>query len=187
MAHDTPPQTHSAQYLIFSQVELDAASLIRAAQRLNPTLRPHQLELDVGGFNASLANIISARLLVRAAFGEQRGEYLLCQRAPSAEDQAAAERAEVSGKAYGMSQLSARCPWVWELSAAAADPATKGSAGATAAAEATPEQMGGALTLDRPLTLLLCALLAGVALGPVMPPERDTLYGVRGARERSGL
>ncbi len=154
-------------YLIFSQVELDASSLIRAAQRLNPSLRPHQLELDVGGFSGG-AQGFSARLLLRAEFGPERGEYLLSQRAPSPEDQAAAQRAELSGKAYGMAQLSARCPWLWQLQAAPG--------------ESTP-----AGQVDGPLTLLLCALLAGVALGPVLPPAQDTLFGVRGARERSGF
>lgn len=174
-ADDNAQRADARLYLIFSQVELDVANLIRAAQRLNPSLRPHQLALDVGGFKAQPP--VSARLMLRAEFGEERGEYQLWQRAPSAEDQAAAERAEQSGKAWGMSQLSARCPWLWELSVAADSP----SPAAAVAAEAPTQD-----PLERPLSLLLCALLAGVALGPVMPPARDTLFGVRGARERAG-
>jgi hypothetical protein len=30
----------------------------------------------------------------------------------------------------------------------------------------------------------LCAIMASVALGPVLPPDDSTLFGVRGAMER---
>ncbi len=73
-------------------------------------------------------------------------------------DYEAAERAEVAGKAGGMARLARRCPFVWEL-----------ERGAGGEAE----------------TLRLCAILASVLLGPVMPPEGDTLFGVKGARERA--
>ena len=35
------------------------------------------------------------------------------------------------------------------------------------------------------ITLELAGLLASVALGPVLPPDDSTLFGVRGARERA--
>jgi hypothetical protein len=73
-------------------------------------------------------------------------------------DYVAAERAERAGRAGGMAALARRCPFVWEV-----------DVGAGAQAEA----------------LRLCAILASVLLGPIMPPEGDTLFGVKGARERA--
>lgn len=74
------------------------------------------------------------------------------------DDYEAAEGAERAGAAGGMGQLARRCAFVWEIE--------RGEAG-----EAE--------------LLRLCAILASVLLGPVMPPEKDTLFGVRGARERA--
>ncbi|HMR75323.1 MAG TPA: hypothetical protein PKD61_09425 [Polyangiaceae bacterium] len=81
----------------------------------------------------------------------------IATRARRPEDLARAEEAERRGRAAGMATLAARCPTVWELSAS-----------------------GGEVG-----TFLLCAMLASVALGPVMPPDGATLYGVRGAMERA--
>jgi hypothetical protein len=58
-----------------------------------------------------------------------------------------------------MSDLAARCPAVWTISA-------EGEVTGTA-------------------ELQLSALLASVALGPVLPEDESTLYGVRGAMERA--
>lgn len=74
-------------------------------------------------------------------------------------DRAVAESAERRGKAGGMAQLAARCGSVWVVTA---EGATAGSA-----------------------ELQLSALLASVALGPVLPSDESTLYGVRGAMERA--
>ncbi|HEU4409402.1 MAG TPA: hypothetical protein VFS43_29350 [Polyangiaceae bacterium] len=73
-------------------------------------------------------------------------------------DYDAAERAERAGRAGGMAGLARRCPYVWEVDV---------GAGA---------QVGA---------LRLCSILASVLLGPIMPPEGDTLFGVKGARERA--
>jgi hypothetical protein len=55
--------------------------------------------------------------------------------------------------------LAARCPAVWIV---------------------TPEaEVQGSAELQ------LSALLASVALGPVLPDDESTLYGVRGAMERA--
>jgi hypothetical protein len=75
------------------------------------------------------------------------------------DDLGAAARAETRGNAAGMASLAKRCPTLWEVEADAGVHAT---------------------TLHE-----FCALLASVALGPVLPPDESTLYGVRGAMERA--
>lgn len=85
--------------------------------------------------------------------------FTITSRPATRDDVANAGMAEARGQATGMSLLAERCGAVWEVA---------------------PEG-------DVPDHALLdaCALLASVALGPVMPPEIDTLFGVRGARERA--
>ncbi|HEX2876076.1 MAG TPA: hypothetical protein VHP33_32720 [Polyangiaceae bacterium] len=87
------------------------------------------------------------------------GTFTLQARRPTATDQAAAELAERRGKAGGMAQLAARCAALWVVTA---------EEGVTGTAE-----------------LQLSALLASIALGPVLPSDESTLYGVRGAMERA--
>ncbi len=84
-------------------------------------------------------------------------EFTIRTRARTSDDLSRAEAAEDAGRAAGMSSLAARCASVWELSADGSEAGT----------------------------LLLCAMLASVALGPVMPADTSTLYGVRGAMERA--
>jgi hypothetical protein len=86
------------------------------------------------------------------------GTFRIVSRETDADDRFAAEAAEARGHAGGMSTLAARCPVIWLLS----------STEATGTAE-----------------LQLSALLASVALGPVLPADGSTLYGVRGAMERA--
>jgi hypothetical protein len=76
----------------------------------------------------------------------------------TAQDWDAAREAERRGRATGMGALAARCEGVWTVE---------------------PEEPG----YDAPL-LNLSAILASVALGPVLPADGSTLYGVRGAMER---
>lgn len=87
------------------------------------------------------------------------GRFRVESRSTTSDDQFAAESAEARGRAGGMSSLAARCPVVWVV---------------------TPqdEPTGSA-------ELQLSALLASVALGPVLPEDESTLYGVRGAMERA--
>ncbi len=66
--------------------------------------------------------------------------------------------AEERGRASGMSLLAQKCPSIWEV-------------------HAEPD-------VDEAALLELCGVLASVALGPVMPPDISTLFGVRGAMER---
>ncbi len=93
--------------------------------------------------------------------------YRLTSRATTDGDVAEARAAEARGLAAGMASLAARCAAVWELEATS-----------SAAVEATRD----AATCAQ---LELCAVLASVALGPVLPPSGDTLFGVRGALERA--
>lgn len=69
-----------------------------------------------------------------------------------------AREAEQRGRASGMATLAERCPTIWEV-----------------------EPVGADSELAR---LNLCGILAAVALGPVLPDDCATLYGVRGAMER---
>lgn len=87
------------------------------------------------------------------------GTFRITSRPASADDRFAAEAAEARGRAGGMSELAARCPAVWVV---------------THEGEVT----GSA-------ELQLSALLASIALGPVLPEDESTLYGVRGAMERA--
>jgi len=74
-----------------------------------------------------------------------------------------AKSAEAHGKAAGMSALAERCGAIWEI----------GAADESAPSEAAYLAMSG--------------ICASVALGPVLPPDHSTLFGVRGAMERLAL
>jgi hypothetical protein len=87
------------------------------------------------------------------------GTFRLESRPSTPDDRLAAEAAEARGRAGGMAQLAARCAAVWTL---------------------RPEQ-----NVTGTAELQLSALLASVALGPVLPEDESTLYGVRGAMERA--
>jgi hypothetical protein len=87
------------------------------------------------------------------------GVFEIAARPTQPGDLSEAELAEARGRAGGMAALAARCAQVWTV---------------------TPQgEPSGSAELQ------LCALLASVALGPVLPPDGSTLYGVRGAMERA--
>lgn len=86
------------------------------------------------------------------------GRLSIRTRFASEHDRADAHTAEQLGRAAGMAALAERCPVIWEV-----------------------EPVGEDSELAR---LNLCAILAAVALGPVLPDDGSTLYGVRGAMER---
>jgi hypothetical protein len=69
-----------------------------------------------------------------------------------------ARLAEQRGRAAGMATLAERCPTIWEVASLGAD--------------------------SELARLNLCGILAAVGLGPVLPDDGSTLYGVRGAMER---
>ena len=99
------------------------------------------------------------RLSFESARYPAKGQFRIESRAATTDDHFAAEAAEARGRAGGMSLLAARCPAVWTL-------LPEGEASGSA-------------------ELQLSALLASVALGPVLPTDESTLYGVRGAMERA--
>jgi hypothetical protein len=86
------------------------------------------------------------------------GTFELLVRPASADDRFEAQAAEVRGNATGMALLAEKCGFVWEVTADDATPQTA--------------------------ILNLCGILASVALGPVLPADKSTLYGVRGSMER---
>ena len=98
--------------------------------------------------------------LVRFAVRGASATFQIRVRRVTTEDLAAANRAEARGNAFGMAALAARCSHVWKVEGAD---------------QGVPPW----------LLLECCALLASVALGPVLPPDEDTLMGVRSARERA--
>jgi hypothetical protein len=97
-------------------------------------------------------------VLLRSEKHGYEGRLSIRTRWASEHDRADARAAEQRGQAAGMSKLAERCPTVWEV-----------------------EPVGEDSELAR---LNLCGILAAVALGPVLPDDGSTLYGVRGAMER---
>src|SRR5689334_652215 len=91
--------------------------------------------------------------------GGVRGAYRVSVRPIAEHDLARARAAESRGRAAGMADLAARCRAAW-LVEPVNDP---------------PEW----------LTWQCCALVALVALGPILPDDDASLLGVRSARERA--
>src|SRR5262249_35463385 len=88
------------------------------------------------------------------------GGFTVTSRAAQPADVAAARKADCLAPSGGLADLAARCKTVWTIEAR-----------------------------DQPaewLVLEFLALLASVALGPILPPDGTRLLGVRSARERSG-
>ncbi len=100
---------------------------------------------------------------VRLSGGSFDAELTLRARNVTKEDIQNAKSAEARGKAAGMSALAERCHVVWQI-----EPA-EGSSPKEAA------------------YLAMSGICASVALGPVLPPDHATLFGVRGAMERLAL
>ncbi|MES1173973.1 MAG: hypothetical protein ABUL62_06555 [Myxococcales bacterium] len=86
------------------------------------------------------------------------GRFSIRARRTSEHDLADARDAEQRGRAAGMAALAERCPSIWEVEPLAED--------------------------SELARLNLCGILASVALGPVLPDDCATLYGVRGSMER---
>lgn len=76
-----------------------------------------------------------------------------------------AKEAEARGQAAGMSALAEKCSRVWEIGPAEGSASGPGEAACIA----------------------LSGICASVALGPVLPADHSTLFGVRGAMERLAL
>lgn len=100
----------------------------------------------------------SVEVLLRSEAHGYEGRLSIRSRWTSDHDRADARDAEQRGRAAGMATLAERCPTIWDV-----------------------EPVGPDSELAR---LNLCGILAAVALGPVLPDDGSTLYGVRGAMER---
>lgn len=87
------------------------------------------------------------------------GDFLVSPRPAESKDYERARTAELRSHAAGMAGLAMRCHTVFVV-------------------ESNPET-------PRSVVLELCALLAAVGLGPILPPDDSTLLGVRSARERA--
>ena len=119
-------------------------------------------EVDVLSSSApDRPDLANAHVLLRleSARYPGQGTFRIESRPPTDADRASAEVAEVRGRAGGMAQLAARCGSLWVVTAEG--------------------EISGSADLQ------LSALLASVALGPVLPEDESTLYGVRGAMERA--
>lgn len=124
-----------------------------------PTLDAQARRLFEAAFEALAATGPDLRFRLEAPTHLRGASFRLHPRPRSEADLERAKRAETRGRAAGMAALAARCAAVWEVHA---DP-------------------------DAPAEALhtVCAVLASVALGPVLPPDDSTLYGVRGALARA--
>lgn len=89
-----------------------------------------------------------------------RGEFRITSRGTVKDDIMNARDAEARGRAGGMAMLAEKCGQIWTI-----DP------------------VGAEMTSDAAV-LTLAAICASVALGPVLPSDGSTLFGVRGAIER---
>ncbi len=132
--------------------------------------------LDLARFLGAARQHFSASLEVRSADQELRsavlhlesarhgyaGTYAVRVRAAEDADYIEADAAEARGRAAGMAALARRCASVWEVAA----------------------ERAGDSNWDEPALVNLCAILASVALGPVLPEDGSTLLGVRSAMER---
>lgn len=115
-------------------------------------------EAEVNVLDASPPTAECVELELKSDRHGYRGVFRLTARAAEPSDWSRAAAAELAGRAPGMGALAQRCSIVWEVEAV--EPA------------------------DERAILNLCALLASVALGPVLPPDGSTLLGVRSSMLR---
>jgi hypothetical protein len=126
---------------------------------LRATRRYFDATLDVEGrVEANGRSGDRVEVLLRSAQHGYEGRFSIHSRRASEHDLADARDAETRGRAAGMATLAARCPTIWEVEPVAED--------------------------SELARLNLCGILASVALGPVLPDDGATLYGVRGSMER---
>jgi len=120
------------------------------------TTRLHfEATLEVQSANTDLR---SAIVELSSAKHGYHGTFSLSTREATEQDWSDARDAEERGRAAGMATLAARCKTIWLVRAAG--------------------------TNDERASLNLSAILAAVVLGPVLPDDGATLFGVRGAMER---
>lgn len=145
-----------SSFLVFGQaksVAIPLSALEANANRFFATKLGLSVEKNyLAGYDAEedAANVILSGDALRAV-------RLLYVRKVSEGDRMRAERADATGGASGMFDLTRRCETAWIV-----DSEGEGDRAA----------------------LLLAAVLASVVLGPIVPPTGDELFGVRTARLR---
>jgi hypothetical protein len=122
---------------------------------LNATRRFFDATLDVQSRSEAGDQV---EVLLRCEKHDYQGRLQIRSRRVLDADLADARVAEERGRAAGMAGLAARCRVIWEV-----------------------QSLGDDSALAR---LNLCGILASVGLGPVLPDDLSTLYGVRGSMER---
>ena len=122
---------------------------------LNATRRYFDATLDVQSRSDTGDQV---EVLLTCDKHEYQGRLRIASRRVVDSDLADARLAEQHGRASGMAGLAERCHVIWEV-----------------------ESVGTDSELAR---LNLCGILASVGLGPVLPDDLSTLYGVRGSMER---
>ena len=152
-------------YRVFSQASPDDEA---GEARLVQTARAHfaaALSVRTRHIRGDATPARREQLTVTLAQKTRTSDHTVTRRAATEDDWRAADEAEVRGRAGGMATLARRCRWLWEIEA--------------------NDAPAGVPASDEQATLTLCAIVAATELGPVLPPNGDTLYGVRGARERA--
>jgi hypothetical protein len=118
-------------------------------------------------FGAKLELLEKARGEVRVRLSSTKpafdAELVLRARDVTRDDIEDARDAETRGRAAGMSALAEKCKRIWEI-------------GPAPSSEPVPAAY-----------ISMSGICASVALGPVLPPDHSTLFGVRGALERLAL
>ncbi len=122
---------------------------------LNATRRFFDATLDVQSRSDAGDEV---ELLLKCEKHDYEGRLSIRSRRVLEADLADARIAEERGRAAGMAGLAARCHVIWEVASVGAD--------------------------SELARLNLCGILASVGLGPVLPDDISTLYGVRGSMER---
>ncbi len=125
---------------------------------LRTTRRFFDATLEVQSHASSATSGDLLQVLLRSDKHGYEGVLTIQSRKAALEDRVDARVAEERGRAGGMSSLAERCPTIWEVTSVGVD--------------------------SELARLNLCGILAAVALGPVLPDDGATLYGVRGAMER---
>lgn len=164
-------------YLVFSQAQsarLDLAELLRHVRRFFPRWELEVLSDSGQAADAPPPEVLTTEFELRETGGARRAQLSCTVRSATPDDRARAVQAEERGRAGGMAALAARCGYVVEV---VARPSTvPGESRSELGAK--PDEASTEL-------LTFCAMLASVTLGPVLPPDGSTLFGVRGARERA--
>jgi hypothetical protein len=150
-------------WLVFAQAEtarVDVVRLLRNARSYFPLSVDVLEELGVEPAPAGGPEPERTAVRLRVEWPErsEQAVFRIASRRIEADDLERARTAEARCRGGGLADLAARCRFVWEL-----------------AADSPPPE---------PLRLAFTALLASVALGPILPPDSAAIYGVRGARER---